>query len=148
MLQNSSGGNQMVLCSGTPVTTKSDYSRFGVTPGVVWSAFTNKGLVEVRLLKNKLQKLAGVQQVKLVFKKPGDLHNVVFQIKTKALVPFSEEEKEEIFNEPDSDEMKNLWNNAQDLVLQTCKHLRETTGEKWYFRTQLVEDFGNEGFDL
>jgi hypothetical protein len=72
------------------------------------------------------------------------LHSIVFQVKPKSFTVFEEEDLEQI----SSDEISNLWEEAQGLVLRACKHLRNVTGEKWYFRTQLVENFGIQALDF
>ena len=118
------------------------------THNLAWKLLSSPrtGLAEIKSLEQKLNALPGVEQVRLIFKKPDDIYSIVFQIKPKLFALLNEEE--ENIEQPNSDEISNLWKKAQSLVLQTCRHLRNITGKKWYFRTQLVEDFGIQALDF
>ncbi|BAZ87816.1 hypothetical protein [Dolichospermum compactum] len=100
------------------------------------------GLSKIQELIQNLSNLEGVESVKAVLK---NVHSVVFQIKLSTL---SEQETPDDFEyEIEVNDSEQIWKEAQDLVLKTCCHLRDITGEKWYFFTQIVEDFTNPLLD-
>ncbi|MHC5730715.1 MAG: hypothetical protein ACYTXY_42735, partial [Nostoc sp.] len=60
----------------------------------------------------------------------GDIHRVTFQIKNNC------------------ESSESLWKVAQSLIVETCMNLRDATKERWYFYTELVEDFNENIFDF
>jgi hypothetical protein len=123
----------MVICSGKPVTAKSSRSKAGESVAAVWSiqrAFSETGIPEIRALEQTLRNLPGVEQIKRVLDKPGDLHNITFLV-------YAPNEVDENGNFA---KVGKLWQTTQKLASEARKQLRDSTGERWCFRTELVND--------
>jgi len=73
-------------------------------------------------LTSKLKNLPFVERVKLVYNIPDDLHEIDFHLFISNEV-----------NEPDT-----LWELAEWIAMQCHRELRQITGEKWYFHTDVI----------
>jgi|GEM_PF-2043949 hypothetical protein len=76
----------------------------------------------LKTIHSTLRGFKYVQEVKTEFS-GQDNHRVLFRIKSST--GYTEE----------------LWNKAQSIVINACMNLRDITGEKFYFYTEIVEDF-------
>ncbi len=90
---------------------------------------------EIEILRQEICAIDGVEFVRVVLQNPPDLHAIIFSIRLGNLWgcdDFSFEKSQDI------------WKQAHSKVYQTCKYLRDTTKEKWYFRTSFERDLINE----
>lgn len=90
---------------------------------------SSKLIEAIESVTQRVSELEGVEGVRYTFN-GGDIHRVTFQIK----------------NNCESSEP--LWKVAQSLIVETCMNLRDATKERWYFYTELVEDFNENIFDF
>ena len=88
-----------------------------------------KATEAIESVTQRVSELEGVEEVQHTFNR-GDIHRVTFQIKS------------------DCECSESLWKAAQSLIVETCMNLRDATKERWYFYTELVEDFNENVFDF
>jgi hypothetical protein len=73
-------------------------------------------------------------QVRAISQKPGDLHEIVFQVQAPSEV-----------NELGAiNATGELWEEAENLVVETEWRLRDTTNEEWYFEAHFVNIIDND----
>ncbi|MEH1930710.1 hypothetical protein [Nostoc sp.] len=90
---------------------------------------SSKLIEAIESVTQKVSELEGVEGVRHTFNE-GDIHRVTFQIKNNC------------------ESSESLWKVAQSLIVETCMNLRDATKERWYFYTELVEDFNENIFDF
>lgn len=105
-----------------PVVTS---SRLGSTDSVF-------AKTAIKNFTQELVKLPNVERVRAVAVTPGDIHSITFQINISPQ-----------FMEGEFTDIQELWETAESLALQAHRQLRDSTGEKWYFHTELIEDFSD-----
>jgi hypothetical protein len=123
----------MVLSSGAPITVKSSRSKTRESVASAWliqRAFSGTGVPEIKALEQTLRNLPGVEKIKCIVDKPGDLHNITFLV-------YAPNEVDENGNFA---KVGKLWQATQKLASEARKQLRDSTGERWCFRTELVND--------
>jgi hypothetical protein len=87
------------------------------------------GFTEIQYLANSLSNLDDVKQVRAVACRPGDLHNVTFEL----LVDVNADDE--------LDDVGCLWEEAERQAFRVHRDLRKTTGEEWHFNAELVREF-------
>ncbi|MHC5609613.1 MAG: hypothetical protein ACYTXA_00890 [Nostoc sp.] len=90
---------------------------------------SSKLIEAIESVTQRVSELEGVKGVRYTFN-GGDIHRVTFQIKNNC------------------ESSESLWKVAQSLIVETCMNLRDATKERWYFYTELVEDFNENIFDF
>ncbi len=90
---------------------------------------SSKLIEAIESVTQRVSELEGVEGVRHTFN-GGDIHRVTFQIKNNC------------------ESSESLWKVAQSLIVETCMNLRDATKERWYFYTELVEDFNKNIFDF
>jgi len=90
---------------------------------------SSKLIQAIESVTQRVSELEGVEGVRHTFNE-GDIHRVTFQIKNNC------------------ESSESLWKVAQSLIVETCMNLRDATKERWYFYTELVEDFNENIFDF
>ncbi|MCC5664908.1 hypothetical protein LC653_13500 [Nostoc sp. CHAB 5784] len=90
---------------------------------------SSKLIEAIESVTQRVSELEGVEGVRHTFN-GGDIHRVTFQIKNNC------------------ESSESLWKVAQSLIVETCMNLRDATKERWYFYTELVEDFNENIFDF
>jgi hypothetical protein len=76
-------------------------------------------------LVQQLAELNNVQRVKAFATRFPDMHHIDFELELKPGVELSNE----------------IWDKVQDLVIDCEWELRDDSGEKWYFRPQIADNF-------
>ncbi len=82
-------------------------------------------VTEVQKLVKKLVEIEGINRVRAIATSFPDIHWIDFEIKLEAKTELSDEN----------------WDKIQDLVIDCEWKLRDGSGEKWYFRPQVVDSF-------
>lgn len=90
------------------------------------------GETVIKSFTQELVRLPNVERVRAVAVIPGDIHSITFQINMSLQ-----------FMEGEFADIQEFWEAAESLALHTHRQLRDSTGEKWYFHTELVEDFSD-----
>lgn len=90
---------------------------------------SSKLIEAIESVTQRVSELEGVEGIRHTFN-AGDIHRVTFQIKNNC------------------ESSESLWKVAQSLIVETCMNLRDATKERWYFYTELVEDFNENIFDF
>jgi len=82
----------------------------------------SEAVPEVRKLIHKLAKVANVKRVRATAPRFPDLHWIDFELELQSETELSDE----------------VWDNVQDLVIDSEWKLRDVSSEKWYFYVQTV----------
>ncbi|MBN3949295.1 MAG: hypothetical protein HWQ38_23680 [Nostoc sp. NMS7] len=90
---------------------------------------SSKLIEAIESVTQRVSELEGVEGIRHTFN-AEDIHRVTFQIKNNC------------------ESSESLWKVAQSLIVETCMNLRDATKERWYFYTELVEDFNENIFDF
>ncbi|SRR5579883_947040 len=77
---------------------------------------------EARELVHKLAKVDNVKRVRAIAPRFPDIHWIDFELELQSQTELSDE----------------VWDNIQDLVIDSEWKLRDDSGEKWYFYVQTV----------
>lgn len=91
------------------------------------SVSSSIGYITILDLTQQLAKFPYVKQVTALANIPEDLHDIVFEVVLS-----------EAFFEVESHDEDSLWEEMERLALRSHRQLRNTTGEKWYFHTELL----------
>lgn len=79
---------------------------------------------EIKELTNKLSAFPSVKRVRAIAKNFPDLHELNFDIEL----------------EKDTELSYENWEKLEDIVIEYEWKLRDKSGEKWYFHTQILEE--------
>lgn len=107
----------------------------------ILTAFENLEKNYIEKIVHKLIQLDGIESVKPIFSIPGNYHAVTFQIKLlNSINPYEE------YSEPElnPERIERILEEARSLVSHECRMLRNTTNERYYFRTELVSAFDDQ----
>lgn len=86
--------------------------------------------IAIQNLTQELSELPNVETVRAVAALPEDMHNITFQIITSLE-----------FRESPFAITQEFWELAETLAIEAHWRLQDSTGEKWYFHVDLVDDF-------
>ncbi|WP_254565569.1 hypothetical protein [Oscillatoria sp. HE19RPO] len=76
-------------------------------------------------LVQTLSKIKGVKRVRAIAPRPTDLHWLQFDLALQ----------------PDSELSDESWEKIQDLIIDAEWSLRDSTQEKWYFHSEVIENY-------